>query len=688
MTLECVFLYLGENMNFFEHQERAERKTVLLVVLYLLAVVLTFCATHLIASFAYELAGAIIEEEHGHRFEMTYAKYFDYVENPAILIFDLGAILLIIGGGTLHKMTELNSKGGDGVAQSLGGVRVTQATASLKEKRLLNIVEEMAIAAGIHVPNVYVLREEQGINAFAAGFTPATSVVAVTQGALEYLTRDELQGVLAHEFSHILHRDTNLNLKLIGILHGLELLFLCGVVLLFCLREIAPVFRGGGKNKGSAIIAIVMLVMFILGIGFSVIGFIGMVFALIIRSAVSRQREFLADASAVQYTRNPDGIVGALKKIGSSVGGEIKSEKAIETSHIFFGSAVPVGLGFLLDSHPSLTARIKRIDPSFNGVFRKELQKVIDYTNVNEESSQKQKSFREFSKLFPLLPAITVSGMQAPERTAAVAGAILSNVGTVTQDKLCVADALLEKIPQEVDKALVNRFGAIGAFLAVLIDKDPFGPRDAEISFLERNLDKTTFAHVKSIADTLESCPCSVKIPIVQKAFPFLRNLSKSEYIALRKTISTLMKFDGRISILEFTIAGFMVNDLDIYFKLAPAIPEKYRDLNQIAEPFRKVASAMAYAGSDVQTECANAFANAAHSLGIQTEILPKEECVPAEFSASVRELTFASKPLRQKILTALYSCIAFDGYINEQEGELIRAVTAHFQCPMPTWGE
>lgn len=670
-------------MNFFEHQEQAERKTFRLVVLYTLAVVLTFCAVHLLVSFIYAVAAENIQEdEYGRHFDSDEESLISAVTNPILLLADFGVVVLIIGGGTLYKISELKGMGGDGIAQSFGGVRISPTNASLKEKRLLNIVDEMSIASGIHVPNVYVLRNEQGINAFAAGFTANTSVVAVTQGALDYLTRDELQGVLAHEFSHILHRDTYLNLKLIGILFGLEILAMLGYILLRCTPNVVVTDRDD-KGSGSAIV----VVMLVLGIGLFVIGLIGQLFANIIRAAISRQREFLADASAVQYTRNPDGIAGALKKIGSSVGAQISNNNAISASHIFFGNALSPGFfSHLFDSHPNLTTRIKRIDPSFRGDYPKTIQKVVDYTNVNDSVPKKPNPLDELAKRFPLPPMGGNTGTPISGGAAAVAAAILSSAGEVTENKLRVADALLEKIPQTVSDAMFNRFGAIGALLAVLLDTDP-KLREMEVLFLQENLDADTYAQTLQIADALKGSSDSVKIPIVQKAFPFLRNLSKSDYLHLRRTIDKLMKFDGRIDILEFTIAGFVVNDLDIYFQLAPPAPEKYSDPKQIAEPFRKVASFMAYAGSSDQSECAKAFSDAARSLGIQAEILPKSACVPSEFSNSVKMLTFSSKQLRQKILTALYSCITSDGYINEREGELIRAVTAHFQCPMPTWG-
>ncbi|MBR6480318.1 MAG: M48 family metallopeptidase, partial [Thermoguttaceae bacterium] len=348
-------------MNFFEHQAQAERKTFRLVICYILGLFLTFLAIHAIVT------SVVIIATDEFRGSSAYGEnhsdddlYDDFGEmfvpqflNPELLLIDLALVVLVVGGGTLYKTSQLKRIDGDGIAQMYGGVRIQERGASWKEKRLLNIVEEMAIASGIHVPNVYVLRNESGINAFAAGNSEPTSVVAVTQGALDYLSRDELEGVIAHEFSHILHHDTRLNMRLIGILFGLEMIALIGYIIL---RSTPNVTVGEEKKGGGALILIV-------GLGLLVIGLLGQLFANIIRAAVSRQREFLADASAVQYTRNPAGISGALKKIGSRVGARVTNSKAVEGSHLFFGNIFDGSLlSGIFNTHPDLTERIRRID--------------------------------------------------------------------------------------------------------------------------------------------------------------------------------------------------------------------------------------------------------------------------------------------------------------------------------------
>ncbi len=185
------------------------------------------------------------------------------------------------------------------MARSLGGTRIGRDTTDFKRKRLHNVVEEMSIASGVPMPEVYVLEQERSINALAAGHTPANAAVVVTQGALDTLSRDELQSVVAHEFSHVLNGDMRPNVQLMGWLFGLLVVALIGRTLLRC----APRGRRGALAVMVAALAVMIL------------GYAGLFFARLLQAAVARQRERLADASSVQFTRNPGGLRGALLKV-------------------------------------------------------------------------------------------------------------------------------------------------------------------------------------------------------------------------------------------------------------------------------------------------------------------------------------------------------------------------------------
>ena len=270
------------------------------------------------------------------------------------------AALALIAGGSLFKIAQL-SGGGTVVAERLGGRRVYPNTTDPTERRLLNVVEEMALASGVPVPPVFMLREEKGINAFAAGFSPSDSVIGVTRGSAQQLTRDQLQGVIAHEFSHILNGDMRLNLRLMGVLYGILLMGLVGRELF--LRRSRERMAGGAAVARDNVIYLVLI-----GLTFMVLGFLGCFFGNLIKAAVSRQREFLADASAVQFTRNPEGIAGALKRIGAAVfGSPHRIPEPPRRATCTLPRASPVST--LFATHPPLNARIRAIDPDWDGKF-------------------------------------------------------------------------------------------------------------------------------------------------------------------------------------------------------------------------------------------------------------------------------------------------------------------------------
>ncbi|NDP59890.1 MAG: M48 family metallopeptidase, partial [Oxalobacteraceae bacterium] len=333
-------------MNFFEQQEQARRQTRTLLMLFALAVTAIVLCVNVVAAVLWILSdGGHFAGPH------AYPQYF-FFTNTALT-------LGLIGGGTLIELISL-SEGGDAVARMVGGRLVSGASSDPQERRLLNVVEEMALASALACPKVYLLDQEESINAFAAGYHPNEAVVAVTHGTLTRLTRDELQGVIAHEFSHILNGDMRMNVHLIGVLSGIQMLSGFGRHLMdFGGRVWA---RPERDEKGSSFQA----VLFMAGLVLFVVGYIGLFFGRLIKSAVSRQREFLADASAVQFTRNPDGIGGALRKIAglsdrNAPGSQIRHPNAEQLSHLFLGAARAGLMQGLFATHPAITERLRRI---------------------------------------------------------------------------------------------------------------------------------------------------------------------------------------------------------------------------------------------------------------------------------------------------------------------------------------
>jgi len=325
-------------MNFFEHQEHARKSTRWLLFLFVIAVL----AIIGIADLFFLLVFSIIEAEH----------YASIHEVPASFHMGIAVLVVfVVACASLYRLFSLRA-GGRQVAEEMGARLIVSSTTDADEKRLMNVVEEMAIASGFPVPQVYVL-DDSSINAFAAGHTAHDAIVAVTKGTLEALNREELQGVIAHEFSHILNGDMRLNLRLIGVLFGILFIGLVG-------RKVIRVTLEA--EEGIKVLPF--------GLGLVGIGYGGLFFGNLIKAMISRQREYLADASAVQFTRNPLGIGNALKKIGGSVfGTHIRNSQAEEYSHLYFMEGVePPFLG-MMNTHPPLADRIRRVEPHWDGRF-------------------------------------------------------------------------------------------------------------------------------------------------------------------------------------------------------------------------------------------------------------------------------------------------------------------------------
>ncbi|MFI0414153.1 MAG: M48 family metallopeptidase, partial [Candidatus Thiodiazotropha sp.] len=329
-------------MNFFEHQDEAKRNTQRLVLLFLLAVVVIILAIDTVLLI---LFGTLLSDT--AESPQTLSGFL--TENSSILLFGTGGTGAAIGLASLFRSASLKD-GGAAVARQMGGVPVEADPQDPLRQRLRNVVEEIAIASGVPVPEIYIMERESGINAFAAGYSPSDAAVAVTRGTLENLNREELQGVIAHEFSHIFNGDMRLNIRLIGALFGIMILAIAGRRILSGAR-----FSSSSKNNNAGAIILFAAAL-------TAIGYIGLFFARWIKAAVSRQREYLADASAVQFTRNPQGIAGALKKIAVHTQGASLNSDSEEISHMLFGQGMRATL---FATHPPVIERIQRIEPSF-----------------------------------------------------------------------------------------------------------------------------------------------------------------------------------------------------------------------------------------------------------------------------------------------------------------------------------
>ena len=444
-------------MDFFEHQAVARRNTGILVFYFCLAVMLIVAGTYLASAVIFNVAQSRSDPRSGSPLELW---------DPTLCLCVAGITLTVIALGSLYKTLELRS-GGAAVAETLGGRLIDSSTRDLDKRIVLNVVEEMAIASGTPVPPVYLLDEEKGLNAFAAGYSPDDAVIGVTRGCVQYLSRDELQGVIAHEFSHILNGDMRLNIRLIGIVHGILVIALTGYVLIRMLGSSSRHSRSSSdRGKGGGALAAI----FLFGLALCVIGYVGVFFGRLIKSAVSRQREFLADSSAVQFTRSPDGIAGALKKIGGLArGARVESPRAEQISHMFFGNALKASFLNAMSTHPPLDVRIQRIEPSFDGKYPKvarlrrtkaDLHPTRPEVDRQAQAIQGRKaaasSVGRRRHSFPFEPAQAIGG-----------------VGSPNLQHFTYAAALIASMPEPMVEAARESFGARAVIYGLLLDDDP-----------------------------------------------------------------------------------------------------------------------------------------------------------------------------------------------------------------------
>ncbi|MBP3529870.1 MAG: M48 family metallopeptidase [Thermoguttaceae bacterium] len=660
-------------MNFFERQEQARGRTKLLVFLFCCALFFTFAAVlALVAWFA------ALGTETASTGASTSELFVRYLAEPSLVAGVAVVVFLLIGGGSIFKVGELKSMGADGVAEALGGTRITRAATDGAERRLYNVVEEMAIASGVPVPNVYVLREEKAINACAIGGDPESSAVAVTDGALRTLSRDELQGVVAHEFGHLLNGDVKMNMRLIGVLFGLQMLTLLGIGIF---RSTLYLSFGGSsddrKGAGGAVFAIWMFAF-----GLVVIGSIGVFFSNVIRAAISRQREFLADASAAQFTRNPAGLAGALKKIGGLAGGSrVNAARSAEMAHLFFGSVFSGGfMESLFRTHPDLTERIRRLEPTFDGRFER----------VGGASDDGRFGVALYDGTPASVRGASNGTSAAPERFAngaTFAAALIDSIATQAAGKLDVAEALLGETPPEVEPLLAEFDGARAVLYALLTDANE-AVRKRQLEAIRKAEGTALDAKIAAALSALSGASFATRSTVARLTLPALKTANIAQYRKLRETILALCAADGTLDLFEYALQASVVRELDVYFRLSRGTKIRFSRFDDVVEPFRTVLSLLASEGaSGDQAAARKAFDEGASYFYLALEPTPPEARTLGAFSRALNDLSQATPVLKQKLLTAFYRCVAADGVVVEREGELLEAITSALGVPSPVWG-
>jgi len=646
-------------MDFFEHQEVARRKSHVLLFYFFLAIAGIIAAIYALVVLILTFSGQEIGETPGLPFW-----------DPSILLITAGATVSVVFLASSFKTLQL-SGGGAVVARELGGRELDVNTTDFHERRLLNLVEEMAIASGVPVPAVYVMDAEDSINAFAAGKSPSDAVIGVTRGCMTLLTRDELQGVVAHEFSHILNGDMRLNLRLMGLIFGILFLSLIGE---FILRN---AFRGGSSSskKDGAGLALIMLAG---GLGLLLIGYIGAFFANLIKASVSRQREYLADASAVQFTRNPDGIAGALMKIGGLfAGSKVAHPMAKDASHLFFGSA----LDSMFATHPPLGERIRRILPRWEGTFGE-----VSLRPITEGPATEGEPRRAHSPALGPIQGFSIHDTGEPLRLDLEAA--MESLGNVRSEQVDLGRELHEGLPTHWLEACRSRAGAQCLVFALLVSQDdPL--RSQEVQRLEELTDEVTMQRSVRLSGEFAPVHSAVKIGLIDLAIPTLRHLSRDEYERFRDVTHRLIASDNRVDLFEFMLLQMVTRHLDAYFDKKLPGKIRYQKLNPLLEDAGVVLStlaAMSHPGEESRAFEAFGAATARLRERYFVEVVhqPAGSCGLARIKSALERFGQASPSLKKHFLEACSLSVMADKGVSSREAELIRAIGDAIGVPVP----
>lgn len=630
-------------MNFFRHQEEARRNTGRLILLFSLAVIAVVLTVNLL--FIAGIHFATYSSTEGSRaFEIYDGEHW------AVVSFTTMAVILI---SSFFRQLSL-SKGSD-VADSLGATLLDPGSREADERRLLNIVEEMAIASGMPVPDVYVM-EDSGINAFAAGYQPSDAVIGVTRGAISALTRDQLQGVIAHEFSHIFNGDMRMNMRLTGIIYGIVFI-----------GEIGRMIVRGSHNRGFTTRRTDPRAA-AFGFALMAIGYGGEFFGRMIKSAVSRQREFLADASAVQFTRNPDGISGALKVIGYGAGSRVGSPSALEVSHFFFGPVMRFRRT-MFATHPPLDERIQKIQPGWDGHYLKPRMQHIEVRDFSYNDSD------------------AISGFSAGH------GETPENVDS-TDTAVAHADTGYEAIPYEArgeeflrsEIAIINAMSAEALVFALLMSGSTEETAREQQNIIQQRHGSDTFREALRYLNEARRSDKEVRLELVERAMPALRRMSLKQYRTMNQTLVSMIQLDNRIDLFEWCLYRLILQYLGRHFGTLPAFRQKRKSAHALADDIAVVLAYVAHAGTKNYQAAVLAF-----EAGITSEQLLMRDCNPEyaphkslkPLNKALSALISSAPEVRERVMRAISVCVHHDGKITMEERDMIRTLGAILETPL-----
>ena len=689
-------------MDFFGAQDQARRKTWQLAGLFGAAVLSLIFLTNLLVALVYAWTTSYARAQPmsitGLLSNLP-AEYWGWISFGVI-----GAVVI----ASLYKYFLLRG-GGRAIAESLGGTPLTSDIADAAQRRLLNVVEEMAIASGVPVPPVYLIGEPS-INAFAAGFSPDDAVIGVNQGTIDHLSRDELQGVIGHEFSHILNGDMRLNLRLMAALFGILFIGLVGRGLLHGVGHSSRRSSSRGSSSGGAPVLA-------LGVGFLVIGYAGTFFGNLIKAAVSRQREFLADASSVQFTRNPGGLAGALKKIGGlSVGSTIRTAAAGEASHMFFGQIGPMFLNRYMATHPPLEERILVIEPRWDG----------RYPALTIPSSPDQKpdqlatvpASAEHPGAASFAETADVSQATAPAGNALLVMAdpneVTEAVGQLTEHSLSQALQMIHVLPADLREAAHDPFASRAIFYALVLNEEA-DIRTRQLELIDANAEAGVPLEVLRLYPRLRQLTEPPTLVLLELAMPALKELSRPQYQRFMGNLRALIKLDSHIDLMEWVLHRVLTKELRPHFEGTTPVRGRYNRVEDLAESAKVLLAALARhaeqpealaAAGQVPASVSDAFAAGIARLALEQEPQQgrSEAQQPPAFQAAKPDNPYlladdpnftslnaalgklrALKPLQKpRLIKACAATVLADGAASGRQGALLQGIAATLDCPLP----
>ncbi|MFZ6773834.1 M48 family metallopeptidase [Undibacterium sp. SXout7W] len=696
-------------MDFFEQQDQAHRQSKKLLFLFFLAVLAIVIAVNVSLAVVWLWATGGFRAGVAH----TYPHGFFFINT--------GVVLLFIAGGTLFEIVRLRD-GGDVVAQMAGGRLVMPASADFHERRLLNIVEEMALASGIACPRVYIMDREEAINAFAAGYHQNEAVVAVTRGTLARLTRDELQGVVGHEFSHILNGDMCMNIKLIGILFGIQMIAGFGQELMYWSSQFGS--SRGRNDKGPSI----QLVMFVVGAILFVVGYVGIFFGRLIKSAVSRQREFLADASSVQFTRNPDGIGGALRKIGgltrvNDCGSRIDHPRAEQLSHMFLGAARPNLLDGLFATHPPLEERLQRVyghqvgfldaDEIIEPVAPEDMPPpgMYGFGARNVLAAQQARAAKGGSTVAGGVTtgaavtgfghhamtadqsAVNTSAATLPSSVAVINGLGADITGNITSniiENTAAGASFHRKAATPLNASLIQAArepqSACALVYALLLDRSQSEPYVLQMNLLRQQA-ATLSGLAESLLSDIDRMQSRARLPLLDLAMPALRQLSASEKAQLLSLAHQLIAADQRMTQTEFVLQTVLERRLGM--NAGRAVPVRYGSVAELKPQTCLLLSLVAHHHQD-QAATSVAFERAAlllPDLALGAADLQAIDSVDFfDVRTALEKLNQLAPLAKPFLIKALLSAAARapDIHIDDDCADLLRGICAAIDAPLP----